>query len=161
MQKNPRITAFLGVLSHSVPSHGAAPRANPPFLCFLSSISRKSLFLLACLLLETLGFKSNLAFHPSVGSSSCFLAPPCLVLRHQFTFASHPQLQVRCPLPRSKSSMHVSVLESSSIKGEIRHPWYSWCPWFLSQLWILLSFLTLRNPSSSVEEEGGLYLFTW
>lgn len=125
------------------------PEQTFSFLCFLSSGSGKSLFPLDCLLLDILGFKSNVASAHPCGVLPCFLAPLRLVLRHQFTLASDPQLQFSYPPLHSKSSMHVPVLKSSSVKGEIRHPRFSLCKSFLSCLWILASFPALRNPSSS------------
>lgn len=144
-----------------LPSIEQLPEQTLSFLCFLSSGSGKSLFPLGCLLLETLGFKSNVASTCSCGVLPCFLAPLRLVLRHQFTLASHPQLQFSYPPLHSKSSIRVHVLKSSPVEGEIRHPQFSLCWSFWSCLWILASFPALRNPSSSGARGRRIVIFIY
>lgn len=62
-----------------------------------------------------------LSTHPC-GVLPCSLEPPCLVLRHHLPLPHSRSCRSAICLPPLKSPVHVSVLESPSIRGRIRRP---------------------------------------
>lgn len=124
MQKK-HVRAFFGVLSHLVPSpRPTAPGTNPVLVSSAPPQGRDcSLWRSKPLLSQRLlGLNLILLSTHPCGVLPCSLEPPCLVLRHHLPLPHSRSCRSAICLPPLKSPMHVSVLESPSIRGRIRRP---------------------------------------